>query len=882
MKKKIANFVNEKFNLVFFVVLIFLLCLSCFVDWGVLALIVFIIIFSLFLNVTNVLATLLFLVSFLVCFSFESYYFWNYIYLYLVFVLFVKYIKFLLNSKEETSFKQYVLLILKKINWKLLVPILVLFVYWLLPMHSNSIGQVVGNILDFVVLYLAFEMRSQIKFPHLIQIFCFGIIISSFMSLMQPISNRLQQIMVEVPPVDNYTRFAGLTTHPNQFAIFAFIALSLLLFLKYHNKISHINFYLLFAGVFTFGYLATSKGFVIAFILTFVIFGLMLIIKNKKRSLKTLSILVCVIITIGAIFTTATEITFSRVNNLFENVASNDKSEQFIQKVESNIETYIDVKECPKFSKEWWDGVYNGEIKYDPGRVGIWKEYINDWSSSVSSILFGRGFSRAYIGTMAPHNLYLLVLWRDGIIGVAIQCCILLLFINFKKVKEIKKYLSTLIVLVPYSFSCFFELGFMFFYLLFMLCCVYCFNKDKQSDSVLVVTSGVLPVPAVSGGAVEVLTQSIINQNEVYKKEKFEVVSIYNDKAKEIGKTYKLTSFDFYKPNFVIIFIDKCIYYFAKNVLKKQKTMTFRNLVQRLCYIHYVSTKMRDDDYKSIIIENFSTSYLSLKLYENDLKYIGRYYYHLHNEVSSTFGCKKIIQKSKNILCVSNFIKASIAKTLALNIDSKNLSVLKNCIDTTKFNGKISDIERDELCAKFGIDKDKKVIIFTGRLTKEKGIDVLLEALKNVARDDYVLLVVGSYFFSTKTNSQFEERLNQLQKELAGKVIFTGFVNYEELPKLYALANFAVLPSMWDEPAGLTILEATSSNLPLITTNSGGIVEYCNLNNAIVLDRDQNIQKNLAKEISVMLNESNKVDNHDFVKNFNLSKYYENFIKLIN
>ena len=879
MKDKITSLINGKYALVFFVVLTTLLYLSCFVDWAVFVLIAFVVIFGLFLDVNNIVAALLFMVSFLVCFSYGDKNIWNYIYIYFVFLLGVRYVLYLFKNEEKLTFKQSIVVALKRINWKILIPIMALFVYWVLPIHSNVLGTVVGNILDFVVMYLVFEMRKEIKFPYLIQIFCLGIVISCLTSLLQPISSRLQEIMVQVPPVNNYTRFAGLTTHPNQLSVFAFIALSLLLFLKYQNKISYINFYALFLAILIFGYCSISRGFIVAFIIALAIFMFMYALKNRKRAIKVFVALACVLFVVGGVFIQETQLNFDRISNLSDNVVYSDQGNN---KEEEIVEVDENGKEYVKFSDDWWVAVYNGEIRYDPGRAALWSEYINDWKSSLQTMLLGRGLSHVYIGCMSPHNLYLLLLWRDGIIGLLLQCAIIISFINFRKLKEIKKYYSILIVLAPYLFSCLFELGFMFFNLLAVLCCVYCFNKEQQSNSVLVVTSGVLPVPAVSGGAVESLVQSLLDQNEIYKKEKIEIVSVYNDKAKEVAQTYKNTKYNFYKPNCLICFLDRCIYYFVKNVLKKQKTMTFRNLVQRLCYVHYASTKMRDIDYKSIVIENFSTSFLSLKLYDNDAKYSGKYFYHLHNEVSSTFGCKSIMQECKNILCVSQFIKGSIAKTLDLDINSDNLSVLKNCIDISKFNGEISTEEREALYAKYNIAKDKKVIIFTGRLTQEKGIDVLLECIKDVKSDDFVLLVVGSYFFNTKTSSPFEQKLHQLQKELEGKVVFTGYVNYSDLPKLYAIASFAVLPSMWEEPAGLTILEATASNLPLITTNSGGIVEYCNLENAIVLNRDQDIQKNLSEEITKMLNNIVKVDNQNFIKTFGLKDYYENFIKLIN
>ena len=68
--------------------------------------------------------------------------------------------------------------------------------------------------------------------------------------------------------------------------------------------------------------------------------------------------------------------------------------------------------------------------------------------------------------------------------------------------------------------------------------------------------------------------------------------------------------------------------------------------------------------------------------------------------------------------------------------------------------------------------------------------------------------------------------------------------------KYYKLADLAVFPSIWEEPAGLTMLEATIASLPLITTRTGGIVEYLEEEQAIFVDNDEKIVNALTKKIN--------------------------------
>ena len=61
------------------------------------------------------------------------------------------------------------------------------------------------------------------------------------------------------------------------------------------------------------------------------------------------------------------------------------------------------------------------------------------------------------------------------------------------------------------------------------------------------------------------------------------------------------------------------------------------------------------------------------------------------------------------------------------------------------------------------------------------------------------------------------------------------------------MADIAVVPSMWEEPFGLTVVEAMAAGLPLITTRSGGIPEICE-GVATIIDRED-IVNNLASAI---------------------------------
>ena len=103
---------------------------------------------------------------------------------------------------------------------------------------------------------------------------------------------------------------------------------------------------------------------------------------------------------------------------------------------------------------------------------------------------------------------------------------------------------------------------------------------------------------------------------------------------------------------------------------------------------------------------------------------------------------------------------------------------------------------------KYGLVKDS-YILFLGRLVPEKGIRYLIEAFKNVKTDKRLVIAGGS--------SDTDEFATEL-KELArgdGRILFTGFVQGQELEELYSNAYIYTLPSDL-EGMPLSLLEAMS------------------------------------------------------------------------
>lgn len=140
-----------------------------------------------------------------------------------------------------------------------------------------------------------------------------------------------------------------------------------------------------------------------------------------------------------------------------------------------------------------------------------------------------------------------------------------------------------------------------------------------------------------------------------------------------------------------------------------------------------------------------------------------------------------------------------------------------NSIDNSHFEVKsrISDHEKSRLKAQLKINT-RQVVLFVGQLIERKGIHDLFDAFSLLKKRtaDVTLLVVGS----GKEGPALNKRISE---EGISDVVFSGFIDYNQLPKYFGLSDVFVLPSS-EEVWGLVINEAMACGLPVITTDKVG------------------------------------------------------------
>lgn len=114
----------------------------------------------------------------------------------------------------------------------------------------------------------------------------------------------------------------------------------------------------------------------------------------------------------------------------------------------------------------------------------------------------------------------------------------------------------------------------------------------------------------------------------------------------------------------------------------------------------------------------------------------------------------------------------------------------------------------------------KKIVLFVGRITIQKGPDYFIKVAKRVLEfDPNVLFIISG-------SGDMERQIIRQAADLGlgDKVIFAGFVRGEELMKLYRAADLYVMPSV-SEPFGLTALEALANGTPILVSKQSGVSE---------------------------------------------------------
>jgi starch synthase len=176
------------------------------------------------------------------------------------------------------------------------------------------------------------------------------------------------------------------------------------------------------------------------------------------------------------------------------------------------------------------------------------------------------------------------------------------------------------------------------------------------------------------------------------------------------------------------------------------------------------------------------------------------------------------IEAADAVIAVSSAVRQDVLSCYpAVNPD--RVHVIHNGIDPEIYKPQPSE----ETLERFGIDKSKPFAFFNGRITRQKGLPLLLAAaLKTDPR--HQLVIVASSPDTPELAAEVNALAERVRKERGNLIWIDHFISLEDLIHLHSSASLFVCPSIY-EPFGLVILEAMACESAVVASRVGGIPE---------------------------------------------------------
>ena len=214
------------------------------------------------------------------------------------------------------------------------------------------------------------------------------------------------------------------------------------------------------------------------------------------------------------------------------------------------------------------------------------------------------------------------------------------------------------------------------------------------------------------------------------------------------------------------------------------------------------------------------------------------------------------IEKTERIITISDYVGSTI-KRMYPQAESK-LHTIYSGVDLDRFRPSNSEQSlkiREALRKKYRLTS-KKVILYVGRLSIKKGVDILVRAILELAKKhpNIALVLVGSNWYGQNKVSDYVAYLRSLAKRSLAPIISTGFVKPEEVHQWFWAGDIFVCPSQWQEPLARVHYEALASGLPIVTTNRGGNPEVIRTTNKLIVESPED-PKSFANKIAILLND---------------------------
>ena len=178
---------------------------------------------------------------------------------------------------------------------------------------------------------------------------------------------------------------------------------------------------------------------------------------------------------------------------------------------------------------------------------------------------------------------------------------------------------------------------------------------------------------------------------------------------------------------------------------------------------------------------------------------------------------KTAIEMADAIIAVSEETKVDVLNNF--NVDPEKVKVIYNGINLQEYvvTDKVSTLEE------YGIDQSKPFVLFVGRITRQKGIIHLVNAVKYIDPDTQIVLCAGAPD-TPEIAKEMEDSVAAVKKDRDNIIWIDVMLEKEEVIQLYSHADVFCCPSIY-EPFGIINIEAMACETAVVASAVGGIKE---------------------------------------------------------
>ncbi|MBU0497753.1 MAG: glycosyltransferase family 4 protein, partial [Candidatus Thermoplasmatota archaeon] len=141
----------------------------------------------------------------------------------------------------------------------------------------------------------------------------------------------------------------------------------------------------------------------------------------------------------------------------------------------------------------------------------------------------------------------------------------------------------------------------------------------------------------------------------------------------------------------------------------------------------------------------------------------------------------------------------------------------------------------------------KPIVLYTGRMSSEKNVDVIIKAIPEVLSEKNV------HFLFCGSGGGYKQRMIELTQKLQvmDHTTFIDFLEWKDYPNIYSLADIFVMPAE-AELQSIVTMEAIASGLPALVVNKGAVPELVQENNGLLFEpqNSQQLGKNIITLVS--------------------------------